>query len=727
MRRLCSSTAPSPPRAHNKSCEVFRQRTSDSDIDVATKKKALARPVPKIARGLVPTTAIASGFFSPVTMGAPGDLDPTFGDMGRVIEPQFQGEAWALKPLAADESLVAGGEYCGYYCAYYDNYDDGFIGHVSSNGSLESQVAADVLKTIEVRDLALQPDGKVVAVGLGQSNANGFVVFRLDSAGALDPGFADGGVLYYAPGGAQSVLLDPDGAILVSGSSNGALTVIRLHADGSLDESFGTAGVASGPPSALSSASNLVRTAAGGYRVTTNYSDTSPQCRVLALTAAGKPDDSFGASGTTVPVPAPSAALTCDSMIQQADGALLIAGQQNGQGFTTRILASGAPDPSFAATALPLAMQEATALAVDPSGEVLVAGIPPAGASGGLVVRLQATGMLDQMFGDAGSTWIDLSSTYGVSPVVRDITVLDDGSILAAGGAIGGGPPTEPFLIRLVGSTGAAVPGVIGAGQTVQSVRRNQTATVTFRRTGGAAGAVSVAYKTADYTVGDVPTATAGQDYTAVGGQLTWADGDRSDRHISVVSRPNAGPPQLSKRFVVALSGVQGGAEIGTSDATVEITGDGYPVGQFDFQDSQLAVAQADGTFTVTVNRNYYSSGATSVTLTPVPGTARSADFATAPITLSWANGDSQPKSATIAITNNTLPEPTETFTVKLSNATNGALIGPNSVLTVTLTAKTPPPAPTPSPPLAGGGGGALDGLMLALLGMLSWLRRRVP
>ena len=685
------------------------------------KKKVPAKAIPRLARGLVPTTAIASGLFSPTTMGAPGDLDPTFGDMGRVTAPQINGEAWALQPLAADESLVAGGEYCDYYCAYYNHYDDGFIGHLSSSGSVESQVAADALKKIEVRDLALQPDGKVVAVGRGQANANGFVVFRLDATGALDPGFAGGGVLYYAAGGAQSVMVDPDGAILVSGSSNGKLLVIRLLADGSLDGSFGTAGAATGPPSDLSSASNIVRTAAGGYRVTTNYFDTSAQCRVLALTAAGKPDNSFGASGITVPVPAPGAALTCDSMVQQPDGALLIAGQQDGHGFATRLLASGAPDPSFTATALPLAMQEATALAVEPSGEVLVAGIPTAGVSGALIVRLQAAGMLDQSFGNAGSTWIDLPSTYGVSPVVRDMTVLGDGNILAAGGAFAGGQ--NPFWVRLVGNTATAVPGVIGAGQHVQSVKRTQAATVTFRRTGGAAGAVSVAYKTADYTAGDVPTATAGQDYTAVSGRLTWADGDRSDRQISVSILANTGPPQLSKRFVVALSDVQGGAAIGTSDATVEITGEGDPVGQFDFQDSQLTVAEAAGGVMVTVDRNYYSSGAASVTLTPVAGTATNADFTATPITVSWADGDAQPKTVTIPITMDNIAEPTESFTVTLSNATNGALIGPHSVLTVSITDSTPVSVPASG----GGGGGALDGLMLALFGVLSWLRRRAP
>ena len=152
--------------------------------------------------------------------------------------------------------------------------------------------------------------------------------------------------------------------------------MIRLLADGSLDGSFGTAGAVTGPPSDLSSASNIVRTAAGGYRVTTNYSDTSAQCRVLALTAAGKPDNSFGASGITVPVPAPGAALTCDAMVQQSDGGLLIAGQQGGHGFA--LDARQRPRTELRSNGLPLAMQEATALAVDPSGEILVAGIPTA-------------------------------------------------------------------------------------------------------------------------------------------------------------------------------------------------------------------------------------------------------------------------------------------------------------------------------------------------------------
>jgi hypothetical protein len=72
-------------------------------------KKASQPPLPRVTRGIVPT-AIASGLLSPVTMGAPGDLDPGFGDMGRVTAAlQFQGPAWSVQPLSGDESLFGGG------------------------------------------------------------------------------------------------------------------------------------------------------------------------------------------------------------------------------------------------------------------------------------------------------------------------------------------------------------------------------------------------------------------------------------------------------------------------------------------------------------------------------------------------------------------------------------------------------------------------------------------
>jgi uncharacterized delta-60 repeat protein len=690
--------------------------------------KSPSKIIPRIVKGVVPTTAIASGFLSQASFGAPGDLDPAFGDMGRVgAGLSLKGPAWSLQALAGDESLIAGGDvHVDYYCAYYDDCGaDGFIGRISPAGSLDLGVAAAELSTTEVLDFALQPDGKVVAVGRTYSNGQSqLTVFRLMTGGSLDLNFAHQGVMQYtSDSAAQSVMLDPSGAIVVGGSSEGKLRVLRLLANGSPDGSFGTGGVYIGPKTDPSTRIHLLRTASGEYRISANLLPADPNqpsyCAVLAITAAGTLNTTFGASGVAAPNPASAASINCPSMASQSDGGLLLAGQEGDHAFVSRLLASGAPDPNFAASAVQANMTGVTALAVDAADSILVAGPPNAGVSGALIMRLQASGLLDELFGDGGSTWIDLLSSAATDPVINDMSVLADGRILAAGGELstqGGGE--QPLLIRLVGTTGAAGPGVIGVMQSTVAVKeQDQSAVVTVRRMGGATGAVSVTYRTADYTGADAPPATSGTDYTAVAGQLTWADGDRSDRQITVPIL-TAGRVEEPKRFAVTLDGAAAGAKFGTQEAAVEVATDGDRAGELGFAQPAITANAADGSVQIVVNRNYYATGPISVTLTPVPGTATAADFSATPLTLSWADGESGPKTASIPIVKVNIVGSPKSFTVNLTNPANGAVIGPQAHELVTINASSAPSS-------GGGGGGAFDWFALLCLGCVRWLRRR--
>ncbi|HTO72977.1 MAG TPA: Calx-beta domain-containing protein, partial [Gemmatimonadales bacterium] len=659
-------------------------------------KKTPKRPkraVPRIARGIAPTAAIASGLLAPPLLAAPGDLDPSFGDMGRVNSVgNFKGTAWAIKPLTGGQSLIGGGESFDFDCSYYHCSSDGFMGRISASGTLDEPYTATLLSGTEVNDFVLQPDGKLVATGQDDSRTSQLIVFRLEADGALDAGFADGGVLRYPRANnaaGQSVVLDPSGAIVVAGSSDGNLFVLRLLANGQPDPSFGSAGVYTGP--AISSRVRLLRTGAGGYRISTALSAASQDtthCSVLALTAAGALDTSYGASGVATPASAAGTSSSCQSMAAQSDGSLLLAGQEGDHGYVGRLLASGVPDASFVADPVVASMSDATAVAFDPAGAVLVAGLPGNGTAGALIVRLQASGMLDGLFGNAGSTWIDLHSSEAMYPAIYDMSVLADGGVLAAGGDWSVSGQRQPLLIRLVGTAGTATPGVIGAEVPILAAKEeDQKAVMTVRRLGGAAGQVSVAYHTADYTGADAATATAGADYTAVSGRLTWADGDFSDRQITVPILADSGQVEEAERFVIALDDVQGGAGLGT-EGVVEIAADGAPAGQFGFVDSALTVLANAGTVQVYVYRNYYSQGAVSVTVTPVPGSATSADFSPTPIVLSWADGDSSWQTANIPITNSGAESP-RSFTVQLSNPTNGAVVGP-STLEVTINPAAP-------------------------------------
>ena len=701
--------------------------------------------VSKITKRIVPTTAIASGLLAQPSFGAPGDLDPSFGDMGRVGALSLKGPAWSVRAaLGGDESLIAGGDIVGFThfdgCEYDHCFAYGFIGQFSPAGSLDLEAAAAAqLGTTEVFDFALQPDGKVVAVGRTFSKAGSqLTVFRLLSGGSLDPNFAHQGILQYPSDSvAQSVVLDPSGAIVVAGSSAGKLMVLRLLTNGSPDRSFAKGGVYIGPTAAGpglwrvndgSTRIHLLRTASGEYRVSADLVPANPNqasyCAVLALTATGAVNTAFGASGIAAPSPPSGASSNCPSMVSQSDGALLLGGQEGDHAFVTRLLASGAPDTNFAASAVQANMTGVTALAVDTADSILVAGPPDPGVSGALIMRLQASGLLDELFGDGGSTWIDLLSSAATDPVINDMSVLADGRILAVGGELSTqGTGEQPLLIRLVGTTGTAGPGVIGVKQSsvIAVKEQDQTAVVTVRRMGGATGSVSVAYRSADYTGADAPSATSGTDYTAVTGHLTWADGDRSDRQITVPIL-TAGRIEEPKRFAVMLDDATAGAKFGTQEAAVEVATDGDRAGELGFAQPAVTANAAFGSVQIVVNRNYYSTGAISVTLTPVPGTATAADFSATPITLSWADGDSGSQTAVITIvTANIVAGSPKSFTVNLTNPTNGAVLGPQAHELVTIDASSPPPPPPPS----SGGGGAFDWVALVCLGCVRWLRRR--
>jgi uncharacterized delta-60 repeat protein len=94
--------------------------------------------------------------------------------------------------------------------------------------------------------VAIQDDGKLVVSG---EVGNNWIVARFLNDGSLDPTFGTGGVSYGAPeliGQARDVAIQPDGKIVAAGRDFGAhverFAVARYLPDGSFDQSFGTGG-----------------------------------------------------------------------------------------------------------------------------------------------------------------------------------------------------------------------------------------------------------------------------------------------------------------------------------------------------------------------------------------------------------------------------------------------------------------------------------------------------
>ncbi|NMO15911.1 hypothetical protein HPC49_24205 [Pyxidicoccus fallax] len=101
-------------------------------------------------------------------------------------------------------------------------------------------------------DVAIQPDGRILLAGASSNNTNlDFVVARFTSTGALDSTFGFGGRATYgfASGSNDSLsdmVLQPDGKVLVVGLTYTPGTpdfgLVRFTASGALDSSFGSGG-----------------------------------------------------------------------------------------------------------------------------------------------------------------------------------------------------------------------------------------------------------------------------------------------------------------------------------------------------------------------------------------------------------------------------------------------------------------------------------------------------
>jgi hypothetical protein len=121
------------------------------------------------------------------------------------------------------------------------------------------------------------------------------------------------------------------------------------------------------------------------------------------------------------------------------------------------------------------------------------------------------------------------------------------------------------FVLRDHAANLSQSAGRIGYAGTTASVAENAgTARVTVRRTGGFAGAVSIAFATSD------GTATAGSDYTATSGTLNWAAGDMNDRTITI-ALINDSQNEPNETFRITLASPTGGALIDGS-TTLDVT-----------------------------------------------------------------------------------------------------------------------------------------------------------
>ena len=225
----------------------------------------------------------------------------------------------------------------------------------------------------EAYALAIQADGTYVLGGKTQAGPNAWnrdaALVRYTASGALDTGFGQGGkVVTHLPSGEGSVIQDlaiqPDGKIIAAGYTQAAvgsyywkIFVARYNADGTLDRTFGTGGVVTTPINASDSiyANGMALQSDGSIVVAGAYEDAARTQEDLVLaryTATGSLDPTFGVGGIARYVTAGAKEVGHSVAIQPTDGKLVVVGSYGTSGgpalsVVARFQSNGTIDTGF--------------------------------------------------------------------------------------------------------------------------------------------------------------------------------------------------------------------------------------------------------------------------------------------------------------------------------------------------------------------------------------------
>jgi uncharacterized delta-60 repeat protein len=339
--------------------------------------------------------------------------------------------------------------------------DSGF----GSGGTVTTLITEDDF----ARALALQQDGKIVVAGdisatFGEPS---FALLRYNSDGSLDTTFGAGGQVSTRVGrvadSARALCLQPDGKILAAGysaalpltasSNHSDFAMVRYNSDGSLDHSFGTAGIVTTAfgggafdGSDLDSIDTVTiqpdgKILAAGEVV--NASASSVDTVLIRYGQNGSIDSTFADGGKSV---ARTGSLTYPKgIIVQPDLKIVIGGQswtalfRTPQFLVARYNPDGSIDTSFGGggntiTGLGLAGDQtgdkAFALALQSDGKIVEVGSAGLAVSTFAVARFNRDGKLDPAFGAGGISTIALP---GQGATAAAVAIQKDGKIVTAG------------------------------------------------------------------------------------------------------------------------------------------------------------------------------------------------------------------------------------------------------------------------------------------------------
>ncbi|MFN0175911.1 MAG: T9SS type A sorting domain-containing protein [Saprospiraceae bacterium] len=250
--------------------------------------------------------------FALTRYNANGTPDATFGTNGLVVTDMLQNKDVAnAVAIQMDGKIVVAG-----YAHNGSNYDFA-IARYLTNGALDNTFGTNgkTIKNFGSTDfglaMALRPNGKILVAGRAYNGINSdFALVQLNSDGTFDNSFGTIGAvksnLFDEQESANAIAIQPDGKIVAVGdryaNTGSIFAAARFNADGSLDNTFGTDGKVSTALGTESDVAYAVAIQADGRIVVAGQSNLSPGSRfaLVRYLANGNLDNSFSSDGKLI-------------------------------------------------------------------------------------------------------------------------------------------------------------------------------------------------------------------------------------------------------------------------------------------------------------------------------------------------------------------------------------------------------------------------------------------